>query len=66
MIDKKQALLDIQQMSVKQRYNHVLSCLDTVLNKAGGEAHKDATVIIRLHVKVARESMMETAKISYW
>ncbi len=65
MIDKQQSAMDIQRMNYQQRYNHVLSCLGTVLegNKES-ESHKDATILIRLHASIARQTTMESAQMS--
>lgn len=66
MIDKKQMLLEIRRAPIANRYNHLVSALEEVLKgDKNSETHKAATIIIRLHVKVNKESMMNTAKISY-
>lgn len=65
MINKQQAILDIRNMNDKQKYAHILSCLDIVLKKKNDEAHKDATTLVRLHISMHNQASMETAKMSY-
>ena len=67
MISKDDVLRSIQTMTYRKKYDHVMSALAVVLQENGveSEAKRDATAIIRLHIKVNTETMMETAKVSY-
>ena len=63
MINKEEMLKEIQGMTYRKRYDHVMSALETVLqeDEVDSQAKRDATAIIRLHVKINKEVMMETA-----
>ena len=65
-MDKEQMMMDIQRMPIQNKYNHIMAALEIDLqgNKKS-QAHKDATSIIRMHIKYHKESSMAIAKMSY-
>ena len=66
MIDKDLILTEIRRAPIANRYNHLISALDVVLSDSSGtEARKDATAIVRLHIQVNKQMMMDTAKMEY-
>lgn len=53
-------------MPIEYKYNHIMVALETVLKgEKNTQDHKDATAVIRMHIKHHRERSMETAKISF-
>lgn len=65
-MDKDQMMMDIQKMPIQRKYNHIMTALEVVLRgEKHTQEHKDATTIIRIHIKHHKERSMEIAKMSY-
>jgi hypothetical protein len=57
---------DIQKMPIQNKYNHIMAALGVVLQgDKHTQEHKNATAIIRMHIKYHKERSMEIAKVAY-
>lgn len=65
-MNEKQLIADIKKMSTKNKYNHILSALEVVLQgNRKSQEHRDATNIIRTHIRIHKSESMGIAGITY-